>query len=213
MLSRLSKCLACAIALLTVVSAGNAFAQHPLDKRTLFTFGAPVRLPGVTLPPGRYLFRLADVNSQSVVQVLNTDGTKLFGTFFTIPAVRPTAAEAPEVHFMETQATAPRPVRTWWYPGEPTGFEFIYSKREARRLAETAHQPVLTTQGQTVTTTEANTKDLSRISSSGSEAKVDSKAAPVSAAPTGDTQSGTVAPPSMVMPAHPTEVETDSEQK
>ena len=34
------------------------------DYRTYFTFSAPVTLPGVTLPAGRYLFRLADPNTQ-----------------------------------------------------------------------------------------------------------------------------------------------------
>ena len=30
------------------------------DRRTIFTFNGPVTLPGVTLPAGQYLFRLAD---------------------------------------------------------------------------------------------------------------------------------------------------------
>ena len=53
---------------------GSAGSAQPLDKRTLFTFSAPVTLPGVTLPAGQYLFRLADPNSSAkVVQVLNAE--------------------------------------------------------------------------------------------------------------------------------------------
>jgi hypothetical protein len=76
--------LACAVAVFVCLTAAPVSVQ-PLDKRTLFTFSGPVTLPGVTLPAGQYLFRLADPNSSSkVVQVLNADGTKPYGLFFTI---------------------------------------------------------------------------------------------------------------------------------
>jgi len=61
--------LACAVAVFVCLTAAPASAQ-PLDKRTLFT------LPGITLPAGQYLFRLADPSSSAnVVQVLNADDT------------------------------------------------------------------------------------------------------------------------------------------
>ena len=80
--------LACAVAVFVCLLAAPVSAQ-PLDKRTLFTFSAPITLPGVTLPAGQYLFRLAAPGSSSnVVQVLNADGTKPYGMFFTLPAER-----------------------------------------------------------------------------------------------------------------------------
>src|SRR5579864_9453614 len=110
--------IACAVATVAACTVATAFAQ-PVDKRTLFTFSGPVTLPGVTLPAGQYLFRLADPNSSSkVVQVLNADGTKPYGLFFTIPAERLEPASSPEVHFMETASGTPAAIRTWWYPGE-----------------------------------------------------------------------------------------------
>lgn len=82
MLSTRVFCLACAVAVFVCLLAAPVSAQPP-DKRTLFTFSGPVTLPGVTLPAGQYLFRLADPNSSSkVVQVLNADGTKPYGLFF-----------------------------------------------------------------------------------------------------------------------------------
>ena len=50
---------ACAAILL---SAALAAAQGPAnaDRSTYVTFSGPVSLPGVTLPAGEYLFRLAD---------------------------------------------------------------------------------------------------------------------------------------------------------
>jgi hypothetical protein len=185
--------LACAVAVFVCLVAAPASAQ-PLDKRTVFTFSGPIVLPGVTLPAGQYLFRLADPNSSSkVVQVLNADGTKPYGLFFAIPAERPEPASSPEVRFMETASGTPAAIRTWWYPGERRGYEFIFPKEQARRLAMGASQPVLTTDAQTTTTEQTNTAELSRVGSSGQETDVSAGTAPTAATPAGTTQEGQIA--------------------
>jgi len=189
--------LACAVTVFVCLMAAPVSAQ-PLDKRTLFTFSGPVALPGVTLPAGQYLFRLADPNSSSkVVQVLNADGTKPYGLFFTIAAERLEPASSPELRFMETASGMPAAIRTWWYPGERRGYEFIFPKEQARRLAMGAGQPVLTTDAQTTTTEQTNTAELSRVGSSGQETDVSASAAPTVATPSGTTQEGTIASSSL----------------
>src|SRR5687767_8552779 len=80
----------------------------------------PGRTAGVTLPAGTYLFRVPTPN-RNIIQVLNGDGTKIYGTFFAISAHRNVRPENPEVRFMETAATKPHAIRTWWYPGDSTG--------------------------------------------------------------------------------------------
>jgi LPXTG-motif cell wall-anchored protein len=176
-------------------------SAQPMDKRTFFTFSAPVALPGLTLPAGQYLFRLADPNtSAKVVQVLNADGTKPYGLFFTVPAERLQPASTPEVRFMETEAGTPAAIKTWWYPGQSIGYEFIYPKEQARRLAMGASQPVLTTQAQTTTTEQTNTAELSRVGASGQETQVNASATPTASAPTGTTQEGQIAASSMSIP-------------
>jgi len=178
--------LACTVAVFVCLMAAPPVSAQPLDKRTLFTFSGPVTLPGVTLPAGQYLFRLADPNSSSkVVQVLNADGTKPYGLFFTIPAERLEPAASPEMHFMETASGTPAAIRTWWYPGERRGYEFIFPKEQARRLAMGASRPVLTTDAQTTTTEQTNTAELSRVGSAGQETDVSASAAPTPAAPSG----------------------------
>ena len=132
--------------------------------------------------------------------MLNADGTKPYGLFFTIPAERFEPASAPEVRFMETAAGMPAAIKTWWYPGERTGYEFIYPKEQARRLAMGASQPVLTTQAQTTTTEQTNTADLSRVASSGQETQLNDSAAPTAATPTGGTQEGQIASSSISIP-------------
>ena len=186
--------LACSVALLACVIETPSTAQT-LDKRTLFTFSGPVAMPGVTLPAGQYLFRLANPESgRNVIQVLNADGTKPFGMFFAMRAERFEPASTPEVRFMETAAGMPAAIKTWWYPGERAGYEFVYPKEQARRLAQGAIQPVLTTQTQTTTTNQTNTADLTRISSAGQETNVSADATPAASTPGGTSQQGEVAP-------------------
>jgi hypothetical protein len=184
--------LASASAMLAAVASAAALAQ-PADKRTYFTFSGPVALPGVELPAGKYLFRLGDpTSSRRIVQVMSADGRKPIGLLFSIPAERRDVANQPEIRFIETPRGAPAAIRTWWYPGERTGYEFIYPKEQARRLAQATKQPVLTTQAQTTKTEETNTEDLSRIGSSGDETKIAVDSPPAQA--TGSTQRGELAP-------------------
>jgi hypothetical protein len=185
--------LACSVALLAGVMETPSTAQT-LDKRTLFTFSGPVSMPGVTLPAGQYLFRLANPESgRNVVQVLNADGTKPYGMFFAMQAERFEPASTPEVRFMETAAGMPAAIKTWWYPGERSGYEFVYPKEQARRLAQGATQPVLTTRTQTTTTEQTNTADLTRISSAGQETNVVADSTSAASTPRGTSHQGEVA--------------------
>jgi hypothetical protein len=53
-----------------------------------------------------------------------------------MPAYRNDTPRNSEVQFMETAAGMPRAVKTWWVAGERSGYEFIYSKEQLRRLNE-----------------------------------------------------------------------------
>jgi hypothetical protein len=193
----------CAIAFVLLASgvASKASAQT-LDERVFFTFSGPVELPGVALAPGKYMFRLADpLASHHVVQVASEDGRKSYGIFFTLPAVRDSPAPEPEVRFMETPAGAPPAIRAWWNAGEQYGHEFIYPKEQARRLAKTAKEPVLTTAAESNTTAQTNTGNLTRVSADGRETKVTSDSQPTAKAPGGAEQKGEKAPDSIDVPA------------
>jgi hypothetical protein len=163
---------ACAAAILTLTSATPSLAQGgPIDSRTEFTFNQPVELPGVTLPPGTYIFRFADATaSRQVMQVMAKDSTnKTHGLFMTISAQRPRSSDAAELRFLETPAGQPTAVKTWWYPGNTIGREFIYPKSQARRLAKATNQTVLTTQADNVTNDQMQTAGLAYVSPSGQE--------------------------------------------
>jgi hypothetical protein len=163
---------ACAAAMLLTLSTTPALAQgQPLDSRTEFTFNQPVELPGVTLPPGTYIFRFVDgTTGRKVMQVQAKDASsKTFGMFLTINAQRPRPSDDAELRFLETPAGQPAAVKTWWYPGNTIGREFIYPKSQARRLAQATHTTVLTTQAENVTNDQMSTADLAYVSESGQE--------------------------------------------
>lgn len=162
---------ACAAMLLTM-SATPALAQgQPLDARTEFTFNQPVELPGVTLPPGTYIFRFVDgTTGRKVMQVQAKDASsKTYGMFLTINAQRPRPSDDAELRFLETPAGQPAAVKTWWYPGNTIGREFIYPKSQALRLAKATNTTVLTTQAESVTNEQMQTADLAYVSPAGQE--------------------------------------------
>ena len=89
--------------LVVLVGAASGASAFTSDKRTYFTFSQPVALPGVTLPAGTYMFRLADdTTTRKVIQVSNKEGTQSFAMLHTMPVYRPDAPRDPEVRFMET---------------------------------------------------------------------------------------------------------------
>jgi hypothetical protein len=186
----LSKLVASTLALLTLGVGGIAYAQ-PSDNRTYFTFSAPVTVPGMTLPAGKYLFRVADVTgSRRVINILSGDGKKSLAMLHTIPNQARQAPRDPEIRFMEVAAGVPPPVKTWWYPGRSIGYEFIYPRRQAMELAKATKQPVLTT---TTETTQIATADLSRIDGAGLPERVTIEENPAPAEVAGRAEVGQIA--------------------
>jgi hypothetical protein len=189
------------LAMIVLGMGGTARAQ-PSDYRTYFTFSTPVTLPGITLPAGRYLFRLADPNSsRKVISVLSADGKKPLAMLHTIPNQMTSAPRDPEIRFMETSGNMPPPIKSWWYPGKSIGYEFIYPRQQALQLAKVTSQPVLTTSAETK---DVATADLSRINGSGVPAPVTVEEAPAPVQASGRAQQGEVAPaPSAAATAAP----------
>jgi hypothetical protein len=131
------------------------------SERTLMTFSAPVELPGVTLPAGDYIFRLADTPGRNVIQVWDEDQEKILGQWLFVPTQRTRTPEETVVMFRETPAGTPPAVRYWYFPGEAIGKEFVYPKDQGTKIAARTGETVLTTEGE--------------ISASSAIASVDSK--------------------------------------
>lgn len=151
-----------------------AQAQGPVNQDTYFTFSAPVELPGVTLPAGRYLFVLADSPSnRHVVRVMSDDRKKLFTTLMAIPSYtlgKP--SEDPEIRFMEGPENAPNAVKIWIYPGRTVGHEFLYPRSQATRLARASGESVLTVKTEDATLDTVVDTDMTRIDQEGRDAAI-----------------------------------------
>lgn len=113
------------------------------DKKTIFTFNAPVEVPGKVLTPGSYVFKLLDTQAdRHIVQVFDKDQNHLIGTFLTIPDYRMKPADKPLLTFEERAAGAPEAIKSWFYPGDDYGNEFVYPKARATQLAAESKQNV-----------------------------------------------------------------------
>src|SRR5450631_1248965 len=144
MMKRLLPLVIASVLIGTVVYVDRAYAQNLASQMTKITFSKPIRLPGVTLPAGTYTFLHPNpMEDFHVIQVMNEKQTKSYGFFLTIPNERLTAANETVVTFRETPVGYINTVRAWFFPGEKTGDEFVYSRKEAGEIANAIHQPVL----------------------------------------------------------------------
>jgi len=202
---------ACVLAVLALSATAHA---QTVDNRTFFTFNQPVTLPGVTLPAGKYLFRNPDTTTaRRVVQVLSEDGKQSYAMLLTIPAQRTDASAQPEIRFMETAEGTPRAIQAWWYPGNSIGWEFIYPREQALKLAKATSSPVLTTaSGQNETTEAMKTADLARVTASGGETAVTVEEKPAATVVAGTPQQGQIAGSTIQIPTTPTPVATTAER-
>jgi hypothetical protein len=118
------------------VLAGRVTAQNVNTmERSFLTFSNTVEMPGVTLEPGTYVFKLADTLSRNVIQVWDKDEKQMIGHWTFVQAERPQVTEDTVVMFKETREGATPAVQFWYFPGEKIGKEFIYPKDQAERIA------------------------------------------------------------------------------
>jgi hypothetical protein len=148
--------IACCAAVLAVGLSTAAHADE-WNKLTYLTFSGPVNMPGITLPAGTYRFELMDPDtSRRVIRVSDKDGTKNYGIFLSIPDQKLEPSNNPVVMFREMPAGTPQAIQAWFYPGETTGYEFVYPHDQALKIAKATHQPVLSMGESKSSTTEAD---------------------------------------------------------
>ena len=184
-------------AFLTAASSASAQDSN-INQRTILTFSGPVQMPGVTLPGGKYVFRLADTALHNVMQVFDGDEKRIIGQWFFIPKNRTTeelsaANGKPVVMFKEVPEGFTPAIQYYFYPTETIGKEFIYPKAQALKIAAATHQTVLATDTDAAKGGEAH---VFRVEPNGTEAQYDANSSePAAKAPS--TASG---PPSYAPP-------------
>ena len=132
-----------ATALFTTTFLSQRVKADEWDHKTVLTFSGPVELPGVVLPAGTYVFKLADSQSdRNIVQVFNKDENKIYATILAIPDYRMEPTDKTVVTFEERPRGTPEAMRAWFYPGSTYGEEFVYPKPRAVELAKASKQHV-----------------------------------------------------------------------
>jgi hypothetical protein len=106
----------------------SAAMADPHNKKTILTFNESVALPGIVLPAGTYVFKVADFTYRNVVQVYTADESKLLATVFAVSAEREGTTDRTALRFSERPNASEEQVKTWFYPQEKTSREFIYTK-------------------------------------------------------------------------------------
>jgi hypothetical protein len=180
------------------------------DRSTIVTISAPVSVPGVVLPAGEYLFRLADSKTnRNIVQIYDKDRSKLFATLMAIPAQRNEARGDSIVTFSETPANQPPALRFWYFAGEKAGNEFAYPKNQAIEIARMTHESVMAVDTTSTTAEDMQNAELHRIEANSPEvaaqtpAEPQAAAAPAPAEPAAPIEPQTPAPAPAVTPAEP----------
>jgi len=104
------------------------------NKKTIVTFSDAVEIPGQVLPAGTYVFRLADSSTdRHIVQIWNADETQIQATTITIPNTRFERHDRTIFELEERAGDSPMALKVWFYPGDSTGQEFVYSHHSYNR--------------------------------------------------------------------------------
>jgi hypothetical protein len=105
------------------------------NKETKLEFNKPVQVPGKVLEAGKYVFKLADSDSdRNIVQIYSEDASgdqKFVTTILAIPAYRVVTPDQPIVQFEEGPAGSPEAIHSWFYPGDNAGWAFVYPKGQS----------------------------------------------------------------------------------
>jgi hypothetical protein len=115
------------------------------NQETILTINQPMVVPGATLAPGTYIFKLADENgSRSVVNIFRDSDRELVATVNTIRMHRTDRTGDLTLKVALSEGGAAPTMKGWFYPGTMDGHEFLYPKEQRRAMAnaETVDIPV-----------------------------------------------------------------------
>ena len=135
--------LATVVAFLTTLPVVRASDE---DQATKLTFDKAVQVPGRVLPAGTYWFVLSAANTAPyVVHIFNSDRSALYATILTINVERSDPTDKTAITFADKGSMQPENLVAWFYPGDSTGHEFVYSNSEEKELAQLKQHTVIVT--------------------------------------------------------------------
>jgi len=127
-----------------ILAAPLVLNADPVKKASDLAVFQPIEIPGMVLLPGNYVIKVPDpVDHANMVGFYNEDESYLYKLVRTIPTYRLDATDKTVITFEERAHGAPDAVKTWFFPGDHWGKEFVYSKAKAIEVAEA--EPTLLT--------------------------------------------------------------------
>lgn len=125
------------VALMGIMAFVQSVSADEWDKKTIVTISEPIEVPGTTLDPGSYVFKLAgSASNRHIVVIQNERQNKTLATILAIPNYRLQPTDKSTFSFWETPAGQPKAVRAWFYPADNFGQEFVYPKGRPTQTAQ-----------------------------------------------------------------------------
>ena len=131
------------LAAAAVMAAPAPTRGADLDNQTTLTFAAPIEVPGSTLPPGAYVFEIAATpGARQTVKIYSSDHSKLIATVEAVSIKRDGPADV--VQYRPTiLGSAPTALKGWFHANATTGYQLVYSVREATAIANRTDERVV----------------------------------------------------------------------
>jgi hypothetical protein len=125
---------------LTLVAAMvTPMMADEFNKETILEFSGPVEVPGKVLAAGKYVFKIADSESdRNIVEIFSEDangGQKFVTTTMAIPDYSEQTPEKTIIRFEERPSGSPEAIHSWFYPGDNTGWQFVYPKGDRAQVS------------------------------------------------------------------------------
>jgi len=147
--------LALCLAVLLTAIAPAVYADE-WNKKTIVTFSDRVEVPGAVLEPGKYVLKLVDSQAdRHIVQVMNERENHVYNTILAIPKQRMEPADKTIISFYEIRGGGPEPIKSWFYPGDTIGQEFVYPKHRMTEILALMKQDNTVVASSSTTTSEA----------------------------------------------------------
>jgi hypothetical protein len=112
------------------------------NKEMRIETSVPLQIPGHVLDPGTYIFKLAgSPSNRNIVEVFSVDSTgnqTFVTTILAISAYRLVTPDKPIINTEERPAGTPEAIRSWFYPGDNYGWEFVYPQSDRLETAQAA---------------------------------------------------------------------------
>ena len=113
------------------------------DKKTIINLDQPTEVPGIVLQPGQYVLKLLNSSSnRHIVEIMNVKMDHLYALTFTAAAAKVQRKGKTVVTFYEGAQGRPQALRSWFWPGETDGQEFLYPKSQAAEISARTKEKV-----------------------------------------------------------------------